>query len=252
MIVLSSFIFVLALNFVGFIIAYLLKSDKLTDLMYGLSFIAIAIYAFMSGTKTPSSAILLLLIFLWGTRIAVFLVIRIFNIKKDSRFDGIREIFWKFGFFWVMQAVTSLVIMILSIYFFQKDSSISWISIVGLCIWLIGFFFETVADIQKFRFNNNPNNAGKFINVGLWSLSRHPNYFGEIVMWCGIYIYVFSGLSILERFVSLSSPILIIVLLLFVTGIPKLEKYADKKWGKDKNYQKYKENTPQLIPKSRF
>src|SRR4030043_165890 len=117
-----------------------------------------------------------------------------------------------------------------------------------LGVWLAGIITEAFADQQKFNFINNTENKGKWVDIGLWRYSRHPNYLGEILCWIGIYFYTFSSLSFTFRLIGLLSPLTIIALLLFVSGIPKLEEKADKKWGSDKKYQEYKKKTAVLIP----
>lgn len=114
-------------------------------------------------------------------------------------------------------------------------------------MWVFGFLFEVIADHQKSRFKSNPDNAGKFINEGLWSLSRHPNYFGEILMWSGLYL---SSTSVLKGWehISVISPVLLSYLLTRVSGIPLLEKAGMKKWGDQPDYQEYIKNTAKLIP----
>jgi steroid 5-alpha reductase family enzyme len=121
-------------------------------------------------------------------------------------------------------------------------------AIAGLLVWLFGFVFEVVADSQKSRFSADPANKGRFIHTGLWSRSRHPNYFGEIVLWIGIAII---ALPVLQgwQWVALISPIFVTVLLTRVSGVPLLEKKADKKWGGQADYEEYKKNTPVLIPR---
>jgi steroid 5-alpha reductase family enzyme len=240
---------VLVLNLVGFLVAYSIKSDKLTDFSYGTSFFVIALYSFLTGSQSWFSVILLILVSLWAFRLAFFLVIRIFKINRDKRFDGIRESFVKFGSFWLMQAIVAWVVMLPAIYFFvNSNNKFHWLILIGLAIWLKGFVVETVADLQKFKFNNNPKNKGQWISSGFWGISRHPNYYGEILIWVGIYVFTFTTLSTQFKLIGLISPALIYVLLRYVTGIPKLERAADKKWGNDKAYQKYKQKVPLLLP----
>jgi len=118
----------------------------------------------------------------------------------------------------------------------------------GLIIWAFGLAIESIADIQKYRFNQNKKNKDKFINTGLWKYSRHPNYVGEILCWIGIYIFTFPSLSTFQQIIALASPLFIVILLLFVTGLPPLEKSADNKWGKQQDYKEYKRRTSILIP----
>ncbi len=119
---------------------------------------------------------------------------------------------------------------------------------VSLFEWTVGLIIETIADVQKIQFKNNPANKGKWIESGIWRYSRHPNYFGEIVVWIGVYIVAATSLPFVQAAIGLISPLFIIVLLLFVSGIPILEKSADKRWGNDPAYKKYKKRTSLLIP----
>ena len=121
-------------------------------------------------------------------------------------------------------------------------------AIVGLLIWVFGFAIEVIADLQKNRFNANPDNKGKFIQTGLWSRSRHPNYFGEIVLWVGVTVI---ALPVLRgwQWVTLISPVFVTLLLTRISGVPLLEKKADKKWGGQEDYESYKKRTPVLIPR---
>jgi steroid 5-alpha reductase family enzyme len=121
-------------------------------------------------------------------------------------------------------------------------------AMMGFLVWVIGFAFEAVADAQKSRFNADPANRGKFISTGLWSRSRHPNYFGEIVLWVGVAII---ALPVLQgwQWVALISPVFVTLLLTKVSGVPLLEKKADEMWGGQEDYEAYKKNTPVLIPR---
>ena len=118
---------------------------------------------------------------------------------------------------------------------------------IGFLVWVFGFGFEVISDNQKSQFKADPANKGKFINTGLWSWSRHPNYFGEIVLWIGVAI---AALPILQgwQWITMISPIFITLLLTKVSGIPMLERRADEKWGGQEDYETYKANTSILIP----
>ena len=119
---------------------------------------------------------------------------------------------------------------------------------IGLVIWIIGFGIEVVSDNQKSKFNSNPINKGNFMKEGLWSRSRHPNYFGEILLWFGIAIISLPVLKGVQLF-TLISPVFVYILLTKISGIPILEKKAEKKWGGQLEYEAYKNSTPVLIPK---
>jgi len=125
---------------------------------------------------------------------------------------------------------------------------IGWVAISGIGVWVVGFAMESVADRQKSAFKRNPANAGRFITSGLWAWSRHPNYFGEIVLWTGIAIMALPVLSG-WRWITLISPVFVVLLLTRVSGIPMLEARADKRWGDEEEYQQYTNRTPVLIPR---
>lgn len=246
--ILFLFITSFLLQLVGFIIAFTFKTDKFTDLFYGLGFAAISTY-FIINNFSITGLVLTLMIWIWGIRLSGYLLIRINKMKKDSRFDEMRNDFFKFGGFWLLQSLSiSIIISPAIIFITSKISSFSILNFVGLTIWLIGFIIEAISDIQKYKFINNPENKGKWVSTGLWKLSRHPNYFGESLLWFGVFIYSIPSLSGLY-WLSIISPIFITCLLLFVSGIPILEKNMDKKFGKMKGYNEYKKNTPVFIPK---
>lgn len=233
----------IAINLVMFIPAYLLKTDKLTDLSYSLSFITLICAGFILNDFGIGRIILSCFVLLWAFRLGGFLFIRIHNWKRDKRFDGIREHFLKFLKFWILQGVSVWIILLSAILVFDKTIIFNNIAYAGAFIWLMGLLIESTADIQKYRYKQKG-----FITTGLWSISRHPNYFGEILIWIGIYVFCYSTLVGIEKLIGLVSPLYISFLLIFVTGLPPLEKRAEKKWGKDKKYQKYKEKTAKLIP----
>ncbi|MDZ7611142.1 MAG: DUF1295 domain-containing protein [Candidatus Moranbacteria bacterium] len=236
----------LGLNVAMFIPAYKFKTDKLTDLSYGLTFVILAVLVLFLNSITEAKIILTLMVIAWGLRLGGFLFLRVRKFKKDSRFDGMRESFFRFFRFWFLQGLTAWVVLVPALFFISSGGdSVLW---AGFFIWLAGLIIEATADWQKYRFSQKKENQGRFIQEGLWNYSRHPNYFGEILCWVGVYIFVFPGLSGLEPLLALISPLFIISLLLFISGIPPLEKFADQKWGKEKAYQEYKKSTSILVP----
>jgi steroid 5-alpha reductase family enzyme len=129
----------------------------------------------------------------------------------------------------------------------NSDSVTDLFFIAGFSTAIIGFIIEIVADKQKRNFRVDSSNKGQFITSGLWSFSRHPNYFGEIMIWVGISIVTFPIL-VGWQLITLISPIFVMLLLTKVSGINLLEASADDRWGNDIKYQDYKEKTSVLIP----
>ena len=170
----------------------------------------------------------------------------------DSRFDEVKTKPGMFLAYWTIQGlwvwVTALPMFLVNAV--TKQSPLNWGDYASLALWIVGFITETTADVQKFVFKNDPANKGRFISTGLWSLSRHPNYFGEMLMWWGVAGVAVSmnatpGISA----AALASPIFVTFLLTKVSGVPILEKSADERWGNEKAYQEYKRNTPCVVPK---
>ena len=245
---LSALLFSLGINIVLFLFAYKFKTDKLTDAAYALSFFVLAMFGLYSGELTAPRIIVTAMVSLWAFRLGGFLLYRISITGRDQRFDVWRNSFWLLGRFWVLQAITAWIVLLPVLLALDKaDVSVTTLSVVGIIIWAVASVIETVADAQKFRFTQNSKNKGKWIAEGLWSWSRHPNYFGEILVWTGTYVAVFSTLTAPERLAGLVSPLFIAGVLLFATGIPILEKQADERWGKEKAYQDYKKRTSELL-----
>lgn len=249
MTLLTAFIASIGFNLLMFIPAYFFRTDKLTDISYALTFAFLAGFGFAQSGSFPS-LILFGMILLWAIRLGGFLLIRVWKHKKDSRFDGMRESFLRFLRFWLLQGLTVWAVLIPSILFFNNaPAAISPYASIGSGLWIIGLLIEAIADWQKYQFKNDTSNKGKWIESGLWKYSRHPNYFGEILLWIGVYVYTLFGLNQTDALIGAIGPIFIASLIIFVSGIPILEKKANEKWGDDPQYQKYKKGTGVLIPK---
>jgi steroid 5-alpha reductase family enzyme len=239
----------LGINLVLFIFAYSRKSDRLTDISYAISFLAVDIIALIfASAKNTYSIVLFLLVALWALRIGAFLLIRVIVFKKDKRFDEMRDSFLKFGWFWLAQALTAWILMIPTIMAQKRGAELNALSYAAIAIWAVAIIIETTADYQKFIFKLKKNGKHPWIDSGVWKYSRHPNYLGEMLTWLSIYLFSFKALDSLEKLLGLISPIFIYLLLRYVSGVPILEKSADQKWGKDKDYQKYKKSSRLLVP----
>lgn len=246
-----NFIVALGINLLMFIPAYRLKTDKLTDISYSVTFVVVALYGLLSNDFSFQKLVLFLLIFIWAFRLGTYLLSRIQKMGKDNRFDSMRASIIKFGSFWVLQGFTVFVVLIPSSFFFNSNfNSFNFISYLGISLWLSGLILQTIADYQKTTFIQQAKNKGKWVNTGVWSYSQHPNYLGEILVWTGVYIYIIPALTVELSLVGLIGPLFITFLLLFVSGIPLLDKSALKKWGDNAAYLAYRKNTGKILPKN--
>ena len=179
----------------------------------------------------------------------IFLFIRVLKVGEDRRFREAKKSFSKYLVWWTMSALWVFLTTANALTLIVNNKKLvnEPIFYLGVLIWIIGILFEIVADEQKRRFQINKNNKDKFISSGLWSISRHPNYFGEIILWIGVAIISFPTL-IGFQYVTLISPVFVYLLLTRISGVNLLEDRADKKWGELIEYKRYKEHTPVLIP----
>lgn len=210
-----------AIQWIVFIPAYIFKTEKFYDLTGSLTYISLTIFAvtlsyFQSGqTLNPRSILLMVFILIWATRLGFFLFKRVLKTGEDKRFAELKQSFTEFLRAWTLQGLWisfTLAAALAAITILPPASYniFDWLAVIlGSIVWVIGFGFESVSDHQKNQFRANPENKGKFIKTGLWSISRHPNYFGEIVIWIGIAII---ALPTLEgwRFITLLSPVFLL------------------------------------------
>jgi len=239
------------IQWLGFIAAYLLGTETFYDLTGSVTYISVTILAvLLSPTIDDRSVLMLAAVLIWATRLGSFLFGRIMQSGKDTRFDEIKVSFPRFLLTWTVQGlwVTFTAAAALAAITTTTRQDLGWFALIGFVVWAFGFGFEVLADTQKSAFKANPENDGKFIDTGLWSWSRHPNYFGEIVLWIGVAII---ALPVLRgwQLVALVSPVYVTVQLMLVSGVPILEKRADERWGGQEDYEAYKERTPVLIPR---
>ncbi|MEM7362042.1 MAG: DUF1295 domain-containing protein [Bacteroidota bacterium] len=244
----ASLLIAIGFNLWIFLVAYFFSTDLLTDISYSATFLIVLSHVFTKHT-TRVNTIAYLMILVWAFRLGGYLFLRIVKTRKDKRFDQIRNSFIKFLGFFTLQGVTVFMVIFPCIYLFQQEEeNLTLASMPGFVTYLLGIMIESIADHQKYRFRNDPKNKDKWIAHGLWHHSRHPNYFGEILVWTGLYLFAFPHLAHTHRMIGAASPLYIFCLLYFVSGVPMLEKSADKRWGKDPAYQDYKKRTSILIP----
>ena len=237
------------IQWLAFIPAFLLQNEGFFDITGSVTYITVTIVAVVLGPAADARSFLLLaLVMIWAARLGTYLFRRIRKAGKDARFDAIKPSFIRFLNTWTLQGlwVTLTLAAALAAITTSVREDLGVFALIGSLIWAAGFAVEAAADVQKSRFRADPANRGAFIHSGLWAWSRHPNYFGEIVLWIGVAVI---ALPVLQgwQYVTLISPLFVILLLTRVSGVPLLEKSADKKWGGQPDYEAYKERTPVLV-----
>ncbi|CAN7521732.1 DUF1295 domain-containing protein [Microbacterium maritypicum] len=242
-----------AIQVIAFIPAMLLQTERFFDLTGSLTFFAIsAALVLLAPQPDARSWILAGMVMLWAVRLGSFLALRVHKAGSDGRFDQIKGSPLRFLQVWIIQGAWVSLTAAAAWITISADSAtrapIGWLTVVGIVVWVLGMVVEIVADAQKSAFRADPRNRDEFIRTGLWSRSRHPNYFGEIVIWVGVFLTA-APVLVGWQWIALLSPLFVILLLTRVSGVPLLEARAEKKWGDRADYIAYRENTPVLIPK---
>lgn len=230
-----------------YIIALIKKRNDVADIAWGLGYILVAIYLYISTNDSSIANFIYCLVTLWGIRLSLHIFVRSRKKEEDYRYKQWRNE-WGSSFYirsylqvFLLQGFFLLIIaspLLLAAGSNEKFSIFTWI---GFVFWLIGFFFQAVSDYQLSVFIRNKKSTNDIIHTGLWKYSRHPNYFGEIMMWWGIYIII---IPLANSWWFIISPLAITFLLVFVSGIPMLE----KKYKNHPAFQLYKKRTSVLIP----
>lgn len=239
------------INWVVFVPSYAAQTERYFDLTGSCTYVSVVLVALaIRGEPDARAFLLTALIIVWAVRLGTFLFRRIHRDGGDGRFDALKQSPWRFLMTWTLQGLWVLLTAACALAAITSAESrpVGGVAVVGTFLWIVGFTTEVVADRQKSRFRAEPSNAGRFIDVGLWAWSRHPNYFGEILLWIGIAciaVPVLSGWQL----VTLISPVFVWVLLSRISGVPLLEARADKRWGDEPAYRAYRERTPVLFPR---
>ena len=247
----SSFL----VHWIIFIPSFLAKTEKFYDITGTLAYLitlylASVLTSYSSGASLePRTLIIIGMVSFWALRLGIFLFIRVLKVGEDRRFREAKKSFSKYLVWWTMSALWVFLTTANALTLIVNNKKLvnQPIFYLGLLIWFIGILFEIIADEQKRRFRLNEKNSGKYISSGLWSISRHPNYFGEIILWIGIAIISLPTLSGFQ-YVTLISPLFIYLLLTRISGVNLLEESSDKKWGDLQEYEQYKRETPVLVP----
>lgn len=233
-----------------FVVSIIAKNNGVADIGYGGAvLIAVASMALVAPPLTTASFVVCLLVALWALRLGIRIYIKNFGKPEDFRYRAWRESWGRFFFvrsflqIYMLQGAVAFIIALPILLSLAFPERIIWaVYFLGVALWCIGFIFESIADLQLDRFIKNPQNKGSIMTVGLWRFSRHPNYFGESLMWWGLAVACVGLTSTFA--LGFLSPILITFLLLKVSGVPMLE----KRWEGNPAWEEYKARTSVFIP----
>ena len=242
------------IHWIAYIPAYILQTEKFYDLTGSITYLGVVWFVFLSSYQSISlnfgNLILALLISIWTIRLGIFLFMRIHKAGEDKRFRSIKTSATQFLMTFTLSGLwVTLCSMCALVAISSSDGIVmNAITYVGIILFIIGFGIEIIADNQKTAFRSIEANKDKFITSGLWAKSRHPNYFGEVLLWFAVAVISFSSLEGLQL-ITLISPVFTYLLLVYVSGVRMLEDMNDKKWGNNEEYVNYKKNTPMLFLK---
>ena len=244
-------IWIFAIQIIVFIPSFIFRTEHYYDLTGGITYISTILIALFFKKSNLSLDLISLLIgsmvIIWASRLSLFLFLRVKKSGEDIRFKKIKHSFSWFLMTFMLQGMWVFMCLFPALIVMSSyNSELNGYAVIGAVIWVFGFLFEVVADNQKSNFNKN--NKGKFMSTGLWSVSRHPNYFGEFMLWMGITIASFGYIDN-YNYIILLTPVFVYLLLTRVSGVNLLEEIAEKRWGNDKNYKEYKKRTPIFFPK---
>lgn len=232
-----------------FILALLLKNNGIVDIAWGLGFIVVtAALSLREPVLYPAKALVMIFVLIWGLRLATHVFFRNRGKPEDFRYAKMREgwgravVAKSFVFIFMLQGLLMLVVSLpITVVFSSPARPLSALDIVGALVFAAGFAFEVVGDLQLAAHIRNPADKGQLMTRGLWSTTRHPNYFGEATLWWGIGLI---ALPSANGGVALLGPLTITLLLLFVSGVPLLErKYAGRP-----DWEAHKARTSKFVP----
>ena len=242
-------ILIFCIQWISFIPAYYFQTEKFFDLTGSITYISIILSTiYITGTDRVADYIIVGCVAVWAIRLGSFLFMRIHKAGEDRRFRTIKTNFTRFLMTWTLQGmwVSMCLLCVLTALSSYNGIIINNVFYIGLLIFILGFAIEVIADRQKTNFRKKSENKDKFISTGLWALSRHPNYFGEILLWSGIAVMSISSLEGLQ-YITLISPLFVYVLLVYISGVRILEDQGLKKWGHLESYKEYINTTPRLF-----
>jgi len=231
---------------IWFVLAQILKNNSIVDIAWGLGFVCIAWWMHLFHSSTISGLLTIIVTF-WGLRLGLYIYLRGRKKGEDWRYVQMRNNWGKqqmINAYFKVFLLQGFLMWIIALPLIENDTPNTWAypQIIGSILWLVGFLWESIADWQLFKFKQNPENKGKLMNTGLWRFSRHPNYFGEILLWWGIYMCILPSTN---WWWTIIGPLTITWLLTRVSGVPMLE----KKYKDNPEYQTYIKSTNSLVPK---
>ena len=252
--VIKAVVLAFMIQWVCFIPAYLLQTEKFYDLTGSITYLTLVLFAVFSSKSFDNTSLIVCgCISVWAIRLGSFLFLRIKKDGEDKRFRSIKPNLTRFFMTWTLQGMWVTMCLLCVTTALSSDGGVKegFAFYLGLLIFTAGFTLEVVADNQKTKFRKTPENKNKFISSGLWSKSRHPNYLGELILWIGVAVMSVESLEGLQH-ITLISPLFVYVLLMHISGVRMLENSGQKKWGHLPEYNAYLKNTPKffITPKS--
>ena len=248
--VMDAILYAFIIQWVLFVPAYIFQTEKFFDISGSFTYIFVVSYILCSNYTSNGinygNILLSSFIIIWAIRLGSFLFFRIKKDGEDKRFRSIKPSPTRFFMTWSLQGMWVSICSACALTGMANGIVLNSLFYLGAFIFVLGFIVEIIADNQKTKFRKDPTNKDKFINSGLWSYSRHPNYLGEIILWLGISIISLSSLTGWQL-ITLTSPIFTYVLLVYISGIRILEARGRKKWGHLDSYQEYIKSTPTLL-----
>ena len=232
-----------------FVVGQIIKDNSVVDIGWGLGFVVSAIYNFVRNTESGLKGfVITFCIVIWGARLTYHIAKRNIGKSEDYRYVNMRKSWgnkWvllkAFANVYLLQMLIMYIVNLPVIYGNITIQKLYWYNWLGIILWGVGFFFESYGDYQLKQFKKNPLNKDKIMDKGLWSLTRHPNYFGDSAMWFGIFLIAISGIDSLWIIVG---PTLMTFFLVAVSGVRLLE----KKYKGNKEFEEYKIKTSVFIP----
>ena len=241
---------IVVVHVIGFLPSMIKQTEHYFDLTGACAGLCSIGFAALSQTSFSIRGVVLsCMVMIWALRLGLFLASRVKKDKVDKRFNVMKTqpvwffMTWMISCCWVFFTQGPVLIALLN----HSAVSFNMLDVLGLCLWSFGFAFEVIADHQKRKFKTLSDQNPPFITTGLWSISRHPNYFGELTLWLGAYIMAFSALNPVQYISFISYPLLALMLIK-ISGINMLEKKDFERYGKRKDHQAYVKNTACLIP----